>query len=95
MHQNCYTVHMFPSCYILHKAAYYGYAREIIKVEWMGHKKVHAVSQKHQSTYVHERGTISYNVCETERDSVKVYLDGKSYPSIPPTCTSHLLVLCP
>jgi hypothetical protein len=57
---------------MLHKAAYYGHAREIIKVGWMGHKEVHAVSQKHQSTYLHEGGTISYNVFETERDSVKV-----------------------
>jgi hypothetical protein len=65
-------VHIFPSCYILHEAAYYGHIREIIKVGWMGHKEVHAVSQKHQSTCLHERGTISYNVCETERDSVKV-----------------------
>ena len=72
MHQNCYTVHIFPSCNILHKAAYYGYDMEIIKVGWMGHKKVRAVSQKHKSIYLRERGKMSYNVCETERDLVEV-----------------------
>lgn len=72
MHQNCYAVHIFPSCNTLHKSAYYRHDREIIKVGWMGHKKDRAVSPKHQSTCLRIWGTMSYNVCETGIDLVKV-----------------------